>query len=87
MNASTAYALFDEETGAYLGYFRRVWKADAEVVCENGKPRVFQSPKDAEIAAWRALNAINQRAMLRDGETLTTARAKADAVFRRAARV
>ena len=85
MNRSAAYAALDEETGAYFGWFRPVWKAEAIPVCEDGRPKPFQNMKDAEIAAWRAKDLVEQPVMYRDGATLSSGpRAAAEAHFKTA---
>lgn len=68
----------------HVGEFRLAWRSDFYPVREAGDDspiQYFPSRKDAELAAWRAMNQIEQKAMVRGGEKLS-ARAAADALFK-----
>lgn len=71
--------------GMFAAEFRRVHKARYETVQENGEIALFQSPSEAECAAWRALAASGHLTdlMRRDGCTLSdNARAAAEQLFK-----
>lgn len=70
--------------GGFFGYFRLVWRADFEPVCENGKPKLFDSREAAEAAAFAAMRNIEEPVMYADRSGISSdARRKAEAVFRR----
>ncbi|WP_025199091.1 hypothetical protein [Brucella sp. BO2] len=84
MNQQTAYAEWTEH--GYIGKFQLAWRTDVYVVKKDDKPLYFKYPHDAEIAAWRAKDAIENTVMLRDGVTLSGGKyPEAEAVFSKGA--
>lgn len=71
----------------YIAEFRLAWRADFQPVLrmdDDGRRlgvEYFKNEKDAELAAWRTMNRIEQSAMVRDGEKLQT-KSAAEALFR-----
>lgn len=70
----------------WIGELRLSWKADYEpvlIIDENGMkkgPRYFDTQKDAELAAWRLKNTLEQSVMTRDGVRIGDL-SEADAAF------
>lgn len=67
----------------HVGEFRLAWRSDFYPVRVGGDEsplRYFPSKKDAELAAWRAMNQIEHKAMVRDGAKIK-ARSDAEALF------
>jgi hypothetical protein len=67
--------------GGWQGEIRKVHRADYEPVCVNGKPEVYPSEKDAEIAAWRALKEHLQADIVGTGDRVSAAKSRAEAEF------
>lgn len=72
----------------HVGEFRLAWKAAFEPVvriAEDGRRlgvEYFPTAKDAELAAWRTMNRIEQTAMVRGGDTVCQSRAEAESFFK-----
>lgn len=78
----------------YVGEYRLAWKADYQPVlniAENGRRdgvRYFATEIEAENAAWRAKNDLEQSVMTRSGEIIPRPRREAEMLFeKRSARV
>lgn len=69
--------------GGYYGLLRKVHRADYEPVQANGVPIIFRTAHEAEIAAWRALKAHLCGDLLRDGETISAAKDRAEGFFKK----
>jgi len=84
MNGTSRPAFAVADLSGWKGYFRLDWKAEPFVVRthRDGPVIIFKSQAEAECAAWRIREKISQSVMRRDGETLTTARAAANAAFK-----
>ena len=86
MNKADARAILT--TKGYIGEYRLSWRSDFVPVLrtdDKGRrlgPAYFGSTKDAELAAWREMNRVEQCAMVRGGVTVTTARAAAELHFK-----
>lgn len=72
----------------HVGEFRLCWKSSFEPVVKIGEDgrrlgvEYFPTAKDAELAAWRTMNRIEQTVMVRGGETVGQSRAAADSFFK-----
>lgn len=72
----------------HVAEFRLAWKSGFEPVVRIGEDgrrlgiEYFPSAKDAELAAWRTMNRIEQTAMVRGGVTVSQSRADADSFFK-----
>lgn len=82
MNRATAFA--QPTMNGYVGRFRLAWKTEAFPVrtTRDGPIVYFRTAPEAECAAWRVKDKIEQTVMHRDGETLSSAKAAADSYFR-----
>lgn len=67
--------------GGYHGEFRKVHRAAYETVCVNGKPQIFPTAHEAELAAWHALRAHLCGDIVRSGERAAAQRGKAEVLF------
>lgn len=65
----------------YEAQYKPVWAASFRKVEVRGRVAAFDNKADAEVAAWRVLNAIEQSVMRRDGEMVFAAKSNADALF------
>ncbi len=63
--------------GGFHGLFRKVHKADFQVVMRKGKPRVFDSAAEAEVAGWRALRDHLCREIVADRTSIDWKKARA----------
>ncbi|MBB4063663.1 hypothetical protein [Gellertiella hungarica] len=67
--------------GGYIAWFRRVHKADNEILLgKGGQPIIYATKAEAKAAAGERLCAYINGSLVRDGEKLQ-ARSEADAVF------
>ena len=78
-NESNARAV--EVYGGYNGEYRMVHKASWQKVLCNGKACVYASASEAEVAAWRELNDRRYPPIRSEGEKVSPARSKAEALF------
>ncbi|MBN9235146.1 MULTISPECIES: hypothetical protein [Phyllobacteriaceae] len=69
--------------GGYHGEFRKVHKADWEVVQRHGRPIIYTSAYEAEIAAWRALRAHLCGDIVGSGQKAGTALSEAESKFKK----
>lgn len=67
--------------GGYHGQFRKVHRSDWEPVQVNGKPIVYVTSHEAEVAAWRALRAHLCGDIVGDGAKPSATRSKAEELF------
>lgn len=68
--------------GGYLAWFRRVHKADNEIIKgKGGKPVVYPTKDAAKAAAGEAMVAYINGSLVRDGVTVE-ASSKADLLFK-----
>lgn len=85
MNSSRARAI--KTFKGYIGEYCPCWRSAYQPVIrrdENGRalgPEYFATSDKAEVAAWRALNEIEQSVMHRSGEIVPRARQEAERVF------
>ena len=86
MNRSVARGI---DTGyGWKAQYRLVWRSRYDTVMKIGPdgkpkgPRYFETDLEAENAAWREKNDIEQPVMVRYGETLLKARTNAEAAFK-----
>lgn len=81
MNRSDARAI-EKELG-WIGQYRLLWKSRYETVMNidpNGQPkgeRYFADKRDAELAAWRIKQDIEQPVLVRAGEKMSAQHLKA----------
>lgn len=81
MNRSDARAI--RKDCGWIGQYRLVWKTRYETVMnidQNGDPkgeRYFDDMRDAELAAWREKQDIEQPVLVRAGEKMSTQHIKA----------
>lgn len=82
MNKAAAFA--KPHLGGWFGYFRLDWRSEVFIVREHRDGPVchFRTAAEAECAAWRAKDKIERPHMRRDGETLSSARLEAEALFK-----
>lgn len=69
MNQQRAYAELTKH--GYVGKFQLAWRTDVYEVKENGETKYFKYKHNAEIAAWRAKDAVENTVMYREGVTLS----------------
>ena len=79
-NESNARAV--EVYGGFIGEYRMVHKAGWLRVLCNGKACIYESASEAEIAAWRALNARRYPEIRGEGERASAAKSKAEELFK-----
>lgn len=81
MNRSDARAI--KKDGSWVGQYRLLWKTRYETVMnidQNGDPkgeRYFDDRRDAELAAWREKQDIEQPVLVRAGEKMSAQHIKA----------
>lgn len=81
MNRSDARAI--KKDGSWVGQYRLLWKTRYETVMnidQNGVSkgeRYFDDKRDAELAAWREKQDIEQPVLLRAGEKMSAQHIKA----------
>ncbi|MDT6940761.1 hypothetical protein RI570_11440 [Brucella pseudogrignonensis] len=82
MNQQTAYAEWTVD--GYVGKFQLAWRTEVYEVKQDGKTQHFKYKHDAEIAAWRAKDAIENTTMYREGVTLSDGKyPEAEALFKK----
>lgn len=83
MNRSAAFA--EHTMRGYVGRFRLAWRSESFPVRSrrDGPIVYFQTAAEAECAAWRVKDKIEQPRMLRAGEKISAKRCAADALFRK----
>lgn len=69
------------EQHGYIGWFRKVHRAENEVVKKNGKSVIFSTRQEAKLAAADAFVSYMNSEMVRDGETASAAHFDAHALF------
>ncbi|MGX9145915.1 hypothetical protein [Mesorhizobium sp. 128a] len=65
----------------WIGELRKVHRSDYEPYCENGVAIVFATENEAEVAAWRALRAHLQAAIVGSGDKASAALSVAEEKF------
>jgi len=70
--------------GGFLGWFRKVHRAENEIVKgERGQPIIFPTKSEAKAAAGEAIVAYMNGSFVRSGEILSAPRREAEELFRK----
>jgi hypothetical protein len=70
------------ESNGFRGEFKKVHRSEWEVVRENGRPLLFDTKDQAEVAAYRALmKHLFGDGIVRAGEKASSAMTEAEAKF------
>ncbi len=80
MNESNARGI--EVYGGYVGEYRLVHEAGWRRILCNGKDCIFDTQVEAEVAAWRELNAKRYPPIRAEGERASPARSRAEELFK-----
>lgn len=72
--------------GGYVGWFRKVHRADNEILKgDRGQPIIFPTKAEAKAAAGDALVAYMNGSFCRSGEIIPSARLEAEKLFKETA--